>query len=230
MSNNIRELREIAIDMVEGMNTIAENYNNLIPIEEKVINLQKNINNIIFKSYMSQNLLEKCFERLGEMIMRSEDVPSVSLETKNINKAGLDMSSHLGKSQATVIADNIRTGDISLSKDKNISKGIQEMPILQKDKSLKDNSLPKNKHLPSGDNSPSKDKLLLKGENSDDILFFLEEKIENTTINASSFILFDIEIKYLTFSEFIYNNPNGPGYCQTSTKSIYPRVIITKKK
>ena len=42
MSNNIRELREIAIDMAEGMNTIAENYNNLISIEEKVINLQKN--------------------------------------------------------------------------------------------------------------------------------------------------------------------------------------------
>ena len=29
----------------------------------------------------------------------------------------------------------------------------------------------------------------------------------------------------MIFSEFIYNNPNGPGYCQTSTKSIYPRII-----
>ena len=124
--------------MAEEMNIIVENYNALISIEEKVINLQKYINNIRSKSYMSQNLLEKCFERLGEMIARSEDVPSVSSETKNINKVGLDMSSNSGKSQATT--DNIRTGDISLSKDKNISKGIQEMPILQNDKSLKDNS------------------------------------------------------------------------------------------
>ena len=54
---------------------------------------------------MSQNL----FERLGEIILRSEDIPSVSLETKNINKVGLDMPSHLGKSQVIAIADNIRT-------------------------------------------------------------------------------------------------------------------------
>ena len=39
-----------------------------------------------------------------------------------------------------------------------------------------------------------------------------------------------MERKYLTFSEFIYNNPNGDGYYQTSTESIYPRIIITKKK
>ena len=38
-----------------------------------------------------------------------------------------------------------------------------------------------------------------------------------------------MERKYLTFSEFIYNNPNGDGYYQTSTESIYPRIIITKK-
>ena len=109
MSNNIQELREIAIDMAKGMNIIAENYSAFILIEEKVINLQKYINNIRSKSYMSQNLLETCFERLGEMIMRSEDVPSVSTETKNINKVGLDMPSHSGKSQATSNADNIRT-------------------------------------------------------------------------------------------------------------------------
>ena len=41
MSNIIQELREIAIDMAEGMNIIAENYNALILIKEKVINLQK---------------------------------------------------------------------------------------------------------------------------------------------------------------------------------------------
>ena len=38
-----------------------------------------------------------------------------------------------------------------------------------------------------------------------------------------------MERKYLTFFEFIYNNPNGDGYYQTSTKSIYLRIIITKK-
>ena len=109
MSNNIQELRDIAIDMAEGMNMVSENYNALILIEEKVINLQKDINDIRSKSYISQNLLEKCFERLGEMIMRTDDVFSVSLETKNINKVDLDMSSHSRKSQATTIADNIRT-------------------------------------------------------------------------------------------------------------------------
>ena len=36
-------------------------------------------------------------------------------------------------------------------------------------------------------------------------------------------------MKYLAFSEFTYNNPNGPGYCQISTKSIYPIIIITGK-
>ena len=92
--------------MAEGMNVISKNYNDLISIEEKVINLQKNINNIRSKSYVSQNLLEKCFERLG---MRTDDVFSVSSETKNINKVGLDMSSHSGKSQTTTIADNIMT-------------------------------------------------------------------------------------------------------------------------
>ena len=39
MSNNIKELRDIVIDMAEGMNIISENYDDLILIEEKVINL-----------------------------------------------------------------------------------------------------------------------------------------------------------------------------------------------
>ena len=64
MLNNIQELCDIAIDMVEGMNMVSENYNALISIEEKIINLQKDINDIRSKSYISQNLLEKCFERL----------------------------------------------------------------------------------------------------------------------------------------------------------------------
>ena len=103
--------------------------------------------------------------------MRSKDVPSVSSETKNINKVGLDMSSHSEKSQATANANNIRIGDISLFKYKNISKCIQEMSILQKDKILKDNSLSKDKHLLSEDNSPLKNRLLPKGENPDDSHF-----------------------------------------------------------
>ena len=74
MSNNIQEMRDIAFDMAEGMNMILENYNALILIEEKVISLQKDINDIRSKSYISQNLLEKCFERLGEIIMRLDDV------------------------------------------------------------------------------------------------------------------------------------------------------------
>ena len=203
MSNNMEEMRDIATGMAEGMNMISENYNDLISIEEKIINLQKDINDIRSKSYISQNLLEKCFERLGDIIVWTDDVSSASSETKNIKKVGLDMACHWRKSQATTIADNIRTGDISLPKSKNISKGTQEMSILQKDKSLKNNSLAKDKNLSSGDNSPSKDKLLSKGENSDDILFFPEEKTENSVINTSSFILSDMEIKYLTFSEFI---------------------------
>ena len=47
------------------------------------------------------------------MIIRTDDVSLVSSETKNINKVGLDMSSHLGKSQATTTVDNIRTGDVT---------------------------------------------------------------------------------------------------------------------
>ena len=68
MSNNMEEMRDIAIDMAEGMNMISENYNDLISIEEKIINLQKDINDIRSKSYISQNILEKCFEGLGEIV------------------------------------------------------------------------------------------------------------------------------------------------------------------
>ena len=109
MSNNMEEMRNIATNMAEGMNMISENYNDLISIEEKIINLQKDINDIRSKSYISQNLIEKCFERLGEIIMRIDDVSSASSETKNIKQVGLDMPSHSAKSQATTIADNIRT-------------------------------------------------------------------------------------------------------------------------
>ena len=80
---------------------------------------------------------------------------------------------------------------------------------INNDNNLNNNSLASDKNLSSGDNNPSKDKLLSKGEIPDDILFFPEEKTEH--INTSSFILSDMERKYLTFSEFIYNNPNGDG-------------------
>ena len=66
------------------------------------------------------------------------------------------------------------------------------MPILQKDKSLKDNSLQRDKHLQSGDNNPSNDRLLPKGENSYDTLFFPEEKTENMSI-ISLITLSDME-------------------------------------
>ena len=39
MSNNMGEMRDIATNMAEGMNMISENYNDLISIEEKIINL-----------------------------------------------------------------------------------------------------------------------------------------------------------------------------------------------
>ena len=39
MSNNMEEMRDIVTDMAEGMNMISENYNDLISIEEKIINL-----------------------------------------------------------------------------------------------------------------------------------------------------------------------------------------------
>ena len=54
MSNNTQELRRIAVDMAKGINIITKNYNVFISIEEKVINLQKDINNIRTKSYMAQ--------------------------------------------------------------------------------------------------------------------------------------------------------------------------------
>ena len=140
---------------------------------------------------MAKNLFERSFENFESMIMMTEDVSSVSSETKNILKAALDMSSHMGKCQGIEKADDIRKLDIFLSKDKIISKGIQEMPILPNDKILVNNSPSQGK---AQDNSPSKDKLLSEGENPDDILFFLEEKTENIPIN-SFVIIFDIEKK-----------------------------------
>ena len=100
--------------MAEGMNILTKNYNSLMTIEEKMINLQKDINDIRAKYYMAQNLLEISFEELENLIMRTEDVSSASSESKSISKVDLDMPSQKGKSQVTTNVDNIRTRDISL--------------------------------------------------------------------------------------------------------------------
>ena len=96
--NNIHDMRRIAGNMGKGMNILVENYNPLMTIAEKMINFQKDINDTRTKYYMSQNLLERSFEDLENLIMRTEVVSSVSLETKNILKVVLDMLSPLGKS------------------------------------------------------------------------------------------------------------------------------------
>ena len=55
--------------------------------------------------------------------------------------------------------------------------------------------------------------------------FFLEEETEKIPINPTV-ILSDMEKGYLAFSDFIYKNPNGKGYYQTSIESICPRIMI----
>ena len=102
------------------------------------------------------------------------------------------------------------------------------MFIIQKDKSLKDNNLSKDKHLQSGDNSLSRTDPFQKEKIQMIHSLLSEEKTKNMSI-ISSITLSDMERKYLTFSEFIYNNLNGNGYYQISTESIYPKIIITKK-
>ena len=182
------------------MNSLAKNYNSLLSIEERMINIQKYINDLRTRSYIAQNLFERSFEELEFLIMRTKDISSVSSEAKNILKVDLDMSSHMGKNQILANADNIGVKDASQSSDKNILTGIQEMSILSKDKSLKIHSSNKDKTLPKEDNSPSKDKLVSKKETSYDILFFLKEKIVNIVLNPLLHVLSNIERKYLTFS------------------------------
>ena len=174
--NNIQEVRRIASNLAGGMNSLAENYNSLISIEERMINIQKDINDIRTRPYLAQNILEKSFEELEFLIMRRKDISPVSSEAKNILKVDLDMPSHTGKSQMLADADNIGIKDASRSSDKNILTGIQEMAIISKDKSLKIHSSNKDKPLLKEDNSHSNDKLLSKGETSDDIIFFRKEK------------------------------------------------------
>ena len=54
--NNINDMRSIARDMAECMNILVENYNSILTIEEKMINIQKDINDVRTRSYMTQNL------------------------------------------------------------------------------------------------------------------------------------------------------------------------------
>ena len=44
--NNIDDMRSIAKDMAEGMNILVENYNSILMIEEKIKNIQKDINDV----------------------------------------------------------------------------------------------------------------------------------------------------------------------------------------
>ena len=107
--NNINDMRSIVKDMAKGMNILGENYSSILTIEEKMINIQIDVNDVRERSYMAQNLFERSFDNLGNIIMRIEAASSVSSNTENITKVGLDMSSYQGKNQATENVDNIRT-------------------------------------------------------------------------------------------------------------------------
>ena len=76
--NNIYGMRSIVRDMVEGMNILAKIYSSIQTIEEKMINIQKDVNDVRARSYMAQNHFERSFENLENIIMRIEDVSSVS--------------------------------------------------------------------------------------------------------------------------------------------------------
>ena len=81
------------------MNSLAENYNSLLSIEERMINIHKDINDIRTRSYIAQNLFERSFEELEFLIMRKKYISSVSSEAKNILKVDLDMTSQWEKSK-----------------------------------------------------------------------------------------------------------------------------------
>ena len=95
------------------MNSPVENYKSLLSIEERMINIQKDINDIRTRSYLAQNIFKKSFEELEFLIMRTKDISLVSLEAKHILKVDLDMSSHMRKSQIPENADNIGVKDVS---------------------------------------------------------------------------------------------------------------------
>ena len=99
------------------------------------------------------------------------------------------------------------------------------MPILPKEKSLVNNNP---SHGKTQDNSLSKDKLLSKGENLVTSSFFSRKKQKKILVNPTV-TLSKMEKGYLSFSEFIYNNPNGKGFYHTSIESIYPRIMITNQ-
>ena len=61
--NNIDDMRSIAIDMAECMNILVENYNSILTIKEKMIDIQKDINDVRTRPYMAKNLFERSFEK-----------------------------------------------------------------------------------------------------------------------------------------------------------------------
>ena len=54
--NNIQEMRRITSNLAEGIYSLAENSNSLLSIEERMINIQKDINDIRTRSYLAQNI------------------------------------------------------------------------------------------------------------------------------------------------------------------------------
>ena len=73
--NNIDDMRSITRDMAEGMNFLAENYNSILTIKEKMINIQKDINDVRTRSYMAQNLFEISSEIFETMITGQKMLP-----------------------------------------------------------------------------------------------------------------------------------------------------------
>ena len=59
------------------MNSLAENYNSLLSIEERMINIQKDINDIRTRSYIAQNIFERSFEELEFLIMGKKNILSL---------------------------------------------------------------------------------------------------------------------------------------------------------
>ena len=48
--------------MYEHLGRKLQNYNSILAIEEKMINIKNDINDVRMRSYMAQNLFERSFE------------------------------------------------------------------------------------------------------------------------------------------------------------------------
>ena len=145
---------------------------------------------------MSQNLLEKCFEILGEMIMRSHDVSSTSSKTKNINKVGLDMPSIWEKARQQQLL---------------ITLGQEIYPCLRAKISQK----------------VFRKYLSFKMIKARKITVLQKTKISQVEITVPQMTNSSLKEKILMISSFSQGKKHG--YYQTSTESIYLRIIIIKK-